>query len=123
VPVDQVKGALVYMQHYRCGHSLLRAITTATWSDVSAFGNHEPAAYGATMQAVRPNMTVEERLAIVEKRMMACCEIQGHMITILDVLEVGQIAKAEVAARQARELAHALLDDLGSDRQRLESAS
>jgi hypothetical protein len=75
------------------------------------------------MQAVRPNMTVEERLAIVEKRMMACCEIQGHMITILDVLDVGQIAKAEVAARQARELAHALLDDLGSDRQRLESAS
>ena len=75
------------------------------------------------MQAVRPNMTVEERLAIVEKQMMACCEIQGHMITILDVLEVGQIAKAEVAARQARELAHALLDDLGSDRQRLESAS
>jgi hypothetical protein len=95
-----------------------RTCTTQTLlSGLSAFGNHEPAASGC----YDADMTFEERLAIIEKRMMACCEIQGHMITILDVLEVGQITKAEVAARQARELAHALLDDLGSDKQRMES--
>jgi hypothetical protein len=71
-------------------------------------------------------MTPEDQLAMYEEakledRMITCCEIQAHMITVLDVLEVGQIAKAEVAARQARELAHALMNDLGAERRELRS--
>ena len=71
-------------------------------------------------------MTPADQIAMYEEakledRMLTCLEIQSRMVTILDVLEVGQIAKAEVAARQARELAHALLSDLGSDRRELTS--
>jgi hypothetical protein len=71
-------------------------------------------------------MTPEDQITMYEEakledRMLTCLEIQARMITILDVLEVGQIGKAEDAARRARELAHALMNDLGSDRRQLES--
>lgn len=71
-------------------------------------------------------MTPEDQITMYEEakledRMITCCEIQARMITILDVLEVGQIGKAEVAARQARELAHALMNDLGAERRQLKS--
>jgi len=70
-------------------------------------------------------MTPEEQITMYEEakledRMLTCLEIQARMITILDVLEV-PIGKAEDAARRARELAHALMNDLGSDRRQLES--
>jgi hypothetical protein len=71
-------------------------------------------------------MTLEDQISMydeakLEDRMLTCLEIQARLVTILDVLEIGQIAKAEVAARQARELAHALMNDLGSDRRQLTS--
>ena len=59
--------------------------------------------------------------AKLEDRMLTCLEIQARMVAILDVLEVGQIDKAEVAARQARELAHALMNDLGAEKRQLQS--
>ena len=60
--------------------------------------------------------------AKLEDRMLTCLEILARMVAILDVLEVGQIAKAEVAARQARELAHALMNDLGAEKRHLQGA-
>lgn len=53
----------------------------------------------------------------VEERMIICCEIQAEMITILDVLEVGHISKAEESARKAKKRALDLLNDLRLERQ------
>ena len=71
-------------------------------------------------------MTPADQIAMYEEakledRMLTCLEIQARMVTVLDVLEVGQIDKAEVAARQARELSHALMNDLGAERRELRS--
>jgi hypothetical protein len=72
-------------------------------------------------------MTPADQIAMYEEakledRMLTCLEIQARMVTILDVLEVGQITKAEVAAQQARELAHALMNDLGAEMRPLQGA-
>jgi hypothetical protein len=71
-------------------------------------------------------MTPEDQIAMYEEakledRMLTCLAIQARMATIFDVLELGQIDKAEVAARQAQELSHALMKDLGAERRELRS--
>jgi hypothetical protein len=49
-------------------------------------------------------MTLEDQISMydeakLEDRMLTCLEIQARLVTILDVLEIGQIAKAEVAGQ------------------------